>query len=113
MFIKTDEVTSVDLSKVAQPSFTHLDVQVLGTKQISIDDIFIDPTQGNKTRQITNDNVAHIESLKMSFAQGIDLNQYPPCVIQLRRKLRKSLKLVNHMNWFMGFIDLGHLSNCI
>ena len=109
MFIKTDEVTSVDLSKVAQPSFNHLDVQVLGTKLISIDDIFIDPTQGNKTRQITNDNVAHIESLKMSFAQGIDLNQYPPCVIPTTQKTKEEFKTSKPYELVYGFHRLGAL----
>ena len=109
MFIKTDEVTSVDLSKVAQPSFMHLDVQVSGTQLISIDDIFIDPTQGNKTRQITNDSVAHIESLKQSFFMGIDLNQYPPCVIPTTQKTKEKFKTSKPFELVYGFHRLSSL----
>ena len=81
MFIDLNEVTSIDLKRVAQPSFEHLGVKVIGTQMIDFDDIFMDSSENNKTRQIANENIAHIESLKQSFSKGIDLNQYPPCVI--------------------------------
>ena len=112
MFIKTDEVTSVDLAKVAQPSFNHLDVQVLDTKLIDIDEIFIGSAHkrlANITRHVASDSVAHIESLKQSFAQGIDLNQYPPCVIETTQKTKEKFKTDKPYELVYGFHRLGSL----
>ena len=73
MFIELNEVTSIDPKRVAQPSFEHLDVKVIGTQIVDFDDIFMDSSKLNKTRLLTNENVAHIESLKQSFSRGIEL----------------------------------------
>ena len=92
MFIDLNEVTSIDLKRVAQPSFEHLGVKVIGTQMIDFDDIFMDSSENNKTRQIANENIAHIESLKQSFSKGIDLNQYPPCVIPTTQETKDKYK---------------------
>ena len=92
MFIDLSEVTSIDLKRVAQPSFEHLGVKVIGTQMIDFDDIFMDSSENNKTRQIANENIAHIESLKQSFSKGIDLNQYPPCVIPTTQETKDKYK---------------------
>ena len=92
MFIDLNEVTSIDLKRVAQPSFEHLGVKVIGTQMIDFDDIFMDSSENNKTRQIANENIAHIESLKQSFSKGIDLNQYPPCVIPITQETKDKYK---------------------
>ena len=50
MFIELNEVTSIDPKRVAQPSFEHLDVKVIGTQIVDFDDIFMDSSKLNKTR---------------------------------------------------------------
>lgn len=72
----------IDLNLVPQPTFDTLpSVKVNGTIKLNFDNIYINDEDNNLIRE-HGISPAHVEDLKQSFSQGVDLNQPPPCVVK-------------------------------
>lgn len=99
MFIPLEKISTIDPSEIKLPQFFQNDgntlqgVKVLENKYILFDDIYIDDEYGNIARQNGQDPV-HINSLKMSFAEGVDTSQAPPAVIKRKGTSKKSYELL-------------------
>lgn len=108
MYIKINEVCKDHLPFVAQPSFAHLGAEVIGTILLDIDNVYIDNIEGNTTRsQAKLDSLSHIQNLKTSFADGIDLNQLPPCVIKTTDKTKNKTRTDKPYELVYGYHRLG------
>jgi len=68
-----------NISTVPVPDWTHLGVTSEDTKVIDFSQIYIDDIDGNSTKVETH-TAEEIEALKNSFAEGVDLREYPPAV---------------------------------
>jgi hypothetical protein len=68
-----------NLHSISIPDWSHANVESVGTKVISFDDIYIDDIDGNKSK-VENHSGEEIEALKNSFAGGVDLKEFPPAV---------------------------------
>jgi hypothetical protein len=68
-----------NISTVPVPDWTHLGVISEDTKIIDFSQIYIDDIGGNSTKVETH-TAEEIETLKNSFADGVDLREYPPAV---------------------------------
>lgn len=66
-------------SRVPVPDWTHLNVISKETVILNFDDIYIDDIDGNKAKVETHTG-EEIEALKNSFAEGVDLKEFPPAV---------------------------------
>jgi hypothetical protein len=98
---------SIDLKNVPKPTFTTLpSVKIKDTIKLKFNNIFIDDDSDNLTREhgITP---AHVEDLRMSFGQGVDLTQLPPCVIKRNvNGVPKPYELVYGFGRTMALLDL-------
>lgn len=67
------------LTDIPVPDWTPLDVTSEGTIILDFSQIYIDDEDGNKTKVDTHTG-EEIETLKNSFAEGVELNEFPPAV---------------------------------
>lgn len=67
-------------SFIPLPDWTHLNVTSKETIIIPFDQIYIDDLTGNKAKMETHTS-EEIEILKNSFAEGVDLKEFPPGVV--------------------------------
>ena len=67
------------LSTIPIPDWTQANVISKDTIILNFDDIYIDDIEGNKTKVETH-TAEEIETLKNSFAEGVDLKEFPPAV---------------------------------
>lgn len=67
------------LSTIPIPDWTQANVLSKDTIILNFNDIYIDDIEGNKTKVETH-TAEEIESLKNSFAEGVDLKEFPPAV---------------------------------
>jgi len=110
--LPTSEVMEkVDLKSIRLPHFSTLPtVKVIKTIKLPFDKIFIDDVNENLIRQhgITP---AHVEEIKYSFSQGVDLNEMPPCVTKRQAvNIAQPYELVYGFNRSLSLIDLGQKS---
>ena len=87
------EVSSIDLTKIPKPDFSYLKgVKVGATKRIKLNQIHWDDSGSNIRFEGTFP--AHVESLKMSFAEGINMTKMPPGVIKRQGNVKKPYELI-------------------
>jgi hypothetical protein len=67
------------IETVPVPDWTHLDVISKGTIILDFSQVYIDDDDGNVTKVETH-TAEEIETLKNSFAEGVDLKEFPPAV---------------------------------
>ena len=67
------------ISSISIPDWTHANVISKDTIILSFDDIYIDDIDGN-TSKVETHTAEEIETLKNSFAEGVDLKEFPPAV---------------------------------
>ena len=67
------------LSTIPIPDWTQANVISKDTVILNFNDIYIDDMDGNKTKVETH-TAEEIETLKNSFAEGVDLKEFPPAV---------------------------------
>lgn len=65
-----------NITSIPVPDWTHLDVISKGTVILDFSQIYIDDIEGNNTKVETH-TAEEIETLKNSFADGVDLREYP------------------------------------
>lgn len=80
-------------SFIPVPDWTHLNVLSKETKVISFDEIHIDQINNN-TSKVEPHTGEEIEILKNSFAEGVDLKEFPPAVIDRGPRYDKRYALV-------------------
>lgn len=69
-------------NSIPVPDWTHLNVFSKGTKVIAFKDIYIDDLTGNIGKIEGDTHTSEeIESLRMSFAGGVDTKEFPPGVV--------------------------------
>ncbi len=68
-----------NLSIIPIPDWTQANVISKDTIILNFDDIYIDDIEGNKTK-VESHTAEEIETLKHSFAEGVDLKEFPPAV---------------------------------
>jgi hypothetical protein len=68
-----------NISLIPIPDWTHLNVTSVDTIVLDFDKIYIDDISANKTKVETH-TAEEIETLKNSFANGVDLKEYPPAI---------------------------------
>jgi hypothetical protein len=105
--ISLQEIQSIDPNTIAKPNYEHLKgVKVLGNILIDLDKIYYDE-EGNNIRQ-EGQEPAHIENLKMSFAQGVDPFEFPFGVTKRKGNPDKfTHDLVYGFGRFAAVVDLG------
>lgn len=67
-------------SFIPLPDWTHLNVITEGTRVIDFNQIHIDDISHNNAKVETH-TAEEIETLKNSFAEGVDLKEFPPAVV--------------------------------
>lgn len=82
-----------NISTVPVPDWTHLGVISEDTKVIDFSQIYIDDDGKNSTKVETH-TAEEIETLKNSFADGVDLKEYPPAVTYRGPQYDKPYELV-------------------
>ena len=68
-----------NLSLIPIPDWTHANVISKDTIILNFDDIYIDDIDGNTTK-VESHTAEEIEIIKNSFAEGVDLKEFPPAV---------------------------------
>lgn len=68
-----------NLNLIPVPDWTHLNVISKDTIILNFDEIYIDDIDGN-TAKVETHTGEEIETLKNSFAEGVDLKEFPPAV---------------------------------
>lgn len=101
------EIQSINPSRIATPNYEHLKgVKVLGNILLPLDKIYYDE-EGNNIR-LEGQDPAHVESLRMSFSQGVDPSQFPPAVIERKGEPSKfSHDLMYGFGRLMSLMELG------
>jgi hypothetical protein len=82
-----------NLSLIPIPDWTQANVISKDTIMLNFDDIYIDDIEGNKTKVETH-TAEEIETLKNSFAEGVDLKEFPPAVKYRGPQYDKQYELV-------------------
>lgn len=77
--LKLSDYINIDPDKVALPDYTNLGVTSVKNIRLSFDSIYIDDITGNKQKVETH-TAEEIETLRMSFAEGVDTCEFPPGV---------------------------------
>ena len=80
------------LNRIPIPDWNHLGVTSKETIRLNWDDIYIDH-DSNKSKQEPH-TPEEIESLRMSFANGVNTSEYPPSVIYRGKQYAKPYQLV-------------------
>ena len=109
MILPVNEVMNkVDLKTVPKPTFNTLPtVKIKETIPLNFNDIYIDDDEDNLVRE-HGVTPAHIEDLRMSFGQGVDLTQVPPCVIKRKADgVDKPYELVYGFGRSFALMELG------
>jgi len=96
----------IELNNIPKPSFPTLpDVEIKNTIKLDFNKIFIDDDSDNLIRE-HGVSPAHIEDLRLSFGQGVDLTQLPPCVIKRKTKnAEKPYELVYGFGRSMALLE--------
>jgi hypothetical protein len=84
---------SKNISKIPLPDWNYLNVTTKDTIILSFDDIYVDDITGNRTKVDTH-TAEEIEALKCSFAEGVDLKEFPPGVVYRGAQYDKPYKLL-------------------
>jgi hypothetical protein len=93
MLIDTNTyLNDIPLSRIPIPDWNHLNVISKETIKLDWDDIYIDH-DSNKSKQDAH-TAEEIESLRMSFANGVNTSEYPPSVIYRGKQYAKPYQLV-------------------
>jgi hypothetical protein len=87
------QYVSSNLSKIPLPDWSHLNVKTKGTIVIPFDQIYIDDITGNQTKVETHTG-EEIEALRLSFAGGVDLKEFPPAIVYRGDNYDKPYRLV-------------------
>lgn len=105
--ISIQDIQSVNPSIIAKPNYEHLKgVKVLDNILLDLGKIYYDE-EGNNIRHEGQDP-AHIESLRMSFAEGVDPSQFPPAVVKRKGEPSKfSHDLAYGFGRLMSLMELG------
>tara|TARA_Y100001937_G_C7078726_1_gene311867 strand:- start:29 stop:1018 length:990 start_codon:yes stop_codon:yes gene_type:complete len=109
MILPINQVMSeVDLNNIPKPTFNTLPtVKIKNTIALDFKDIYIDDDDDNLVRE-HGVTPAHIEDLRMSFGQGVDLTQVPPCVIKRKANgIDKPYELVYGFGRSFALMELG------
>lgn len=98
----------VDLNNIPKPTFNTLpSVKVKDTIALDFSNILIDDDDDNLVRE-HGVTPAHIEDLRMSFGQGVDLTQVPPCVVKRKANgIEKEYELVYGFGRSFALMELG------
>lgn len=93
MLIKLEDyINQVNIETVPIPDWTHLGVVTKETVRLSWDQIYIDhETNDAKVEAHTSQE---IENLRLSFAEGVSLAEFPPAVVYRGKEFAKPYKLV-------------------
>ena len=78
---------------IALPNYTDLGVTSVKNLVISFDDIYINDEDGNNQKVETHTS-QELEQLRLSFANGVDTNEYPPAVYDRGEEYDKRYVLV-------------------
>tara|TARA_B100000780_G_C21045621_1_gene419742 strand:+ start:155 stop:1117 length:963 start_codon:yes stop_codon:yes gene_type:complete len=101
-----DVMGKINLEEIPKPSFPTLaTVKIKETIRLKFDDIFIEDDYNN-TIKINGQDMSHVEDLRLSFSEGVDLNQEPPCVIK-RKTENSSYELVYGFGRSLALLELG------
>lgn len=82
-----------NLSLIPIPDWTHANVISKDTIILNFDDIYIDDIDGNTTK-VESHTAEEIETLKNSFAEGVDLKEFPPAVRYRGPQYDKTYELI-------------------
>lgn len=93
MIIPIETFKEYSPSRIALPDWTHLNVTTKETIKLSWDSIYIDDISNNRTK-VEPHTAEEIESLRLSFAEGVDPSQFPPAVIYRGKQFAKPYQLV-------------------
>jgi hypothetical protein len=105
-----------NLSIVPIPDWTQANVTSKDTIILNFDDIYIDDLEGNQTK-VESHTAEEIENLKNSFAEGVDLKEFPPAVRYRGPQYEKPYELVygygrvegillnKQKEWFFTLLD--------
>jgi hypothetical protein len=98
---------TVDPNTIPKPTFETLEgrVKVNDNLVLNFDDIYIDDDENNLAR-MNGVTPSHIEDLRLSFSNAVDLNELPPCVMR-RRGGVKPYELVYGYGRTMALRELG------
>ena len=103
------------LDKIAIPDWTHLDVKSKETMYIPWDQIYIDHDKNES--KVEPHTAEEIECLRLSFAEGVNLNEFPPGVKYRGKQYAKpfeleygygrseSLRLLKTKGWVFTLLD--------
>lgn len=80
-------------SFIPVPDWTHLNVVSVETRVINFNQIYIDDISHNKAKVETH-TPEEIETLKNSFAEGVDTKEFPPAVVYRGDEFDKPWALV-------------------
>ena len=104
--LELSNISSVDVQKVALPDISHLyGAKVIGNVLINLSEIYYDD-EGNNVRE-HGQTSAHVESLKMSFAEGVDISVPPPAVIVRQGPSGKKYELLYGFHRWAALMELG------
>lgn len=105
-------------NSIPVPDWTHLNVFSSEAKVISFKDIFIDDIDGNRGKVQGDTHTAEeIETLRMSFANGVDTKEFPPAVafrgnhydkpyvLQYGFGRCEALQELNQKEWFFTVLE--------
>lgn len=109
MILPINEVMEkIDLKTVPKPTFNTLPtVKIKETIPLNFNEIYIDDDEDNLVRE-HGVTPAHIEDLRMSFGQGVDLTQVPPCVIKRKADgVDRPYELVYGFGRSFALMELG------
>ena len=109
MILPVNQVMNeVDLNNIPKPTFNTLPtVKVKDTIALDFSNILIDDDDDNLVRE-HGVTPAHIEDLRMSFGQGVDFTQVPPCVIKRKANgIEKEYELVYGFGRSFALMELG------
>ena len=85
-------INTFNIDNVPVPDWSHLGVTSKGTVKLSWSEIYIDDIEKNNSKVETH-TAEEIESLRLSFAEGVDISEFPPAVIYRGKEYAKQWEL--------------------
>lgn len=105
--IHLNDVEKIDLTLIPKPDYSHLSgVKVSNTILIKLSDIYVDDLLGNATR-VNGTQTKHIESLRLSFSKGVNINELPPAVILRNGGTLQSYDLICGYHRYSALLELN------
>ena len=105
--ISIQDIQSINPHLVSKPMYSHLKgVRIFDNELINLSEVYYNES-GNNVRYNGQDP-AHVEDLKLSFAEGIDITQNPPAVVKRKGSIdKKKYDLIYGFGRFAALQDLG------